>query len=316
MKKIIEIPFNQLITYKLEGDTAILEDETVDKIAGMVREFIRDNRGPSTFDLCKFKQNITWIWMTDKGALPTRVRKWVYENVTHLDNDTKRKVKLPDTLISDIGNVARQDTPKEQEYYFDISDDLRWKGGEFGDRTTCFFNDDGSPGNAIKRMEASGNFKAVRFFNLVPAYKAIPGVTQYYINSEWHFIGKARCWMYKPPQWENYGIIFNGYGMTTKTIGQILGQYCSGTPKKVPVRSEVYTNGDGFIVGNIDVYPKKNILEAEHLNASPMASYNSGWSITDPSYEVDDPDYTTFDAFGYTAGKRMVSALRSSSLIW
>lgn len=69
-------------------------------------------------------------WMSNSGAFPRRVSKWLHE----------QGIKMSDYEKESLGNLVRTFTFKKSAYTYEFTNDLNWKSGGFGDSGSCFWN--------------------------------------------------------------------------------------------------------------------------------------------------------------------------------
>lgn len=80
-----------------------------------------------------------WEWMitanpADRGlvgTMPKRIAKWLYK--TH-------DMKLSPEEMAEIGTISKTHTIEDDTYIFDITDDLDWRDGDFGDADSCYWS--------------------------------------------------------------------------------------------------------------------------------------------------------------------------------
>ena len=65
------------------------------------------------------------------GTMPKRISKYLYKSC---------KLKISSEMMAEIGNIARQHTVKEDIFVFDITQQLDWSAGDFGDNGSCYFD--------------------------------------------------------------------------------------------------------------------------------------------------------------------------------
>ena len=64
------------------------------------------------------------------GTMPKRIGKWLYKGY---------QKKISSAFMAEIGNIARAHTIKEDIFIFDITQQLDWNAGDFGDDGSCYF---------------------------------------------------------------------------------------------------------------------------------------------------------------------------------
>ena len=280
--KINELPINQILEYKLESDFQPLTPETIDQIITEVSTYYHKIHGVlASFPMASMATAIEWKWNAERGTLPKRIATWYYQ----LFNK-----KLDEEILSNIGNIARKEIPKAQTYYFDITDKLDWKKGDFGDHQSCFFDYDGGTNtNAFTGMRNSGKFKAIRFFKPIPANASIAGINRFYTTEEKSYIGICRAWMYEYEKVKKVGkisisnpvgVIFNGYGLTTLKVASIISSYAGTSQKYISFNSDwLYINDNGYVIGDDNhIKEIKDITTCRYTNnpqvINPMRGLN------------------------------------------
>lgn len=124
-----------------------------------------------------------------------------------------------------IGNIVNGHITDIDSYEFDFTDHFNWHAGDFGDSGSCFW---GAHSGAREMMQ-DNDFLAVRFYNKFGG-------------------GFARAWVCIVN--DDSAIVFNGYGLETKQIAQILGQYTDKPIKEVRLENEGQDNGTLWINSN------------------------------------------------------------------
>lgn len=240
-----EIPLDKIVEFKLKSNNTPLGPETVDEIMKISFDAFQAEKGAfATFPFDKLDRDVEWKWQSDRGSLPKRIESWFYKEY---------KIKLDPKILSNLGNIARATIPKDQVYYFDITKDFNWKAGDFGDPQSCFFGPSGPEYNPVN-MQNSGKFYAIRFFKKMPknASFTLLDVDKYYEDEDTYYIGISRSWMGDSPKaGSSLKVIFNGYGLTTLQISNIMADYLEAATKKVYIGdTDLYINGDGYVIGD------------------------------------------------------------------
>lgn len=65
------------------------------------------------------------------GTMPKRISKYLYKG---------HNLKISSAFMAEIGNIARVHTTKEDIFVFDITQQLTWDAGDFGDDGSCYFD--------------------------------------------------------------------------------------------------------------------------------------------------------------------------------
>lgn len=178
-------------------------------------------------------QTWNWAWVVTGraayvGTLPKRIWKYYYRTFG---------VKLPDTVVSQIGNIARANTETSAAYEFEFVTKIDWRAGDFGDGGSCYW---GSRGAALELLADNGGF-AVRFYE--------------------EGKGKGRAWMYQIQ--DGVYVLWNGYGFqgdSTLTIARVVATYLGMSYRRINLTNwnvdsgTLYINsGRGFLIGAADI---------------------------------------------------------------
>lgn len=134
-----------------------------------------------------------WRWKTPEGKLTKRIKNYMYKFFG---------VRLADDEVENIGNYASQFYVQDQILYYDITDELSWKAGQFGDSNSCFW----TCRSAARGMLTENGGLAIRLWKKE--------------NNE--YCGYARAWLY--PLAEDIYVVFNAYGERLHTFASIIGQ--------------------------------------------------------------------------------------------
>jgi hypothetical protein len=174
-------------------------------------------------------QDWSWEWLvTGKGdyvgTFPKRISKFFW----HIHG-----IKCPQSLIQEIGNIARQHSGTASHYEFEFVDRFDWEAGDYGDKGSCYF---GGHSAAREILQDNGAL-AICFYE----------------NEE----GYARAWLAKLS--DARFILFNGYGMPaspTLTIARIFATWLNLNYKKINLVNHgetggmLYINaGSGYLIG-------------------------------------------------------------------
>jgi len=259
-----EIELNKLVEFELKSELVPLTISQAEKLFLMIDEHIQTSyeikeitdylsTGPSSVQY-RLITTVDWVWKNHKGALTKRIQKHMYEEY---------KIKLSDRFVSAIGNYISSIMPKPTKYYFDITDQVEWTAGTFGDHASCFFdsNNHGRPNSAVTELLWRGGL-ALRFFK--PAPTSLKNEIPIYYND---FIGIGRAWLdpnsLVAPNaavihdawhgstlskvYEKTTTIFNGYGLRTYLIAKIMEAFTKTITEEVTHytrKGSVYVNGD------------------------------------------------------------------------
>jgi hypothetical protein len=76
---------------------------------------------------------VDWVWMNNTGALTKRLESLLYKT---------NAVKLDESQLSLIGNIAKQNMQEEDgtPFLISFSDDFSWVRGDFADDSSCLFD--------------------------------------------------------------------------------------------------------------------------------------------------------------------------------
>lgn len=179
--------------------------------------------------------NWQYVWLVEsgesyKGTFPKRVASFYRKQFG---------IKCPDVFTREIGNIARQYSNDESIFHFDVVDTIDWYAGDFGDSGSCYWGGMESSRYALE----SGGGMAIRFFNE---------------DGD----GYARAWMVKART--DVYVIFNGYGFynhATMQIARIFATFLGTDYKDVRFDSDVYLNGDAFVVGETNEIERFNYFD-------------------------------------------------------
>jgi hypothetical protein len=201
-------------------------------------------------------RRLAWRWGHPDGTFTQRLTKAI---------KAAWDLNIPESILTQIGNLARNDSIQASEVHFDITQNLNWKNGDFGDSGSCFWSGRKEIRSA---MEKEGNFYAIRIFGADrPAqfldiardmWGRMPRENSviYYPN----FKGVGRSWLYETTV--SIGalnlpvlIIFNSYGVNISTQSLILASYLNRERghctlhNKGKTHGGLYVNGPGYIIG-------------------------------------------------------------------
>jgi hypothetical protein len=292
----LEIPTDQIIPLTISGDQVEFHEEVIKEIISYL------NNEEMNKVSVKLNQRIlnNWSWKTNEGKLSKRIQKAIYE---------KYKYKLDDKTLSRIGDIARNYIPKEQTYYFDITKNLEWKAGNFGDHQSCFFNQHGdehavrkAPNEMLAALSIAPNYYALRWFTKIPKNRILVSkeLSVFYTDETSNYLGLSRSWIYfgyllkKPTRFLNHKdleshihnspdidinkefdktiILFNGYGYNTKLQSDLLASYLGGKYESYQA-SEL--NGFGYYInGNNRIISPVPIIDSGRSYYLPVVNPN------------------------------------------
>lgn len=213
--------------------TVALENEInqtgVDKILAMMyRVNIQNTEDWKTLNpqhtasyLPTLPEDWSWSWKVERGEFagkfPARIAKYFYK---------QHSLKVPDSFLTEVGNVARMYSSEPVIYTFDFVNTINWNRGAFGDAGSCYW---GSHSGAKKMIAENGY--AIRFFD--------------------DGKGFARAWL--APKADQF-VVFNGYGFkgnSTYTIAMTFAHFIGMRFKKIELTNNHETGGVLWINGGI-----------------------------------------------------------------
>lgn len=201
-KFVIQQPNNEVDE---EGQNAVLV---------YLRNIIADN-APTAADFYRMHvkdlpPNFNWNWLVEReGSLPKRISKYYFREFG---------IKLTEHQLAYIGTLASDHCPRGT-FLVDFTLTFDWRDGDFKDKGSCFWNEDGSRKGALQIL-AHNKVMAMRFYD--PKHPER---------------GKGRAWVAKT----KFGFaVFNGYGYTTAVIARILADWSGLTYRRI----KLFNNGD------------------------------------------------------------------------
>lgn len=189
------------------------------------------------------------------GTLPKRISKWLYRN---------KHVKLTETMVKTIGDMARANMVKSDTYSFDFDDKLNWEPGDFGDRYSCFMG-----------HQEGGVMDVLRYHKSLAA--------RFYQDNK----GIARSWIlfpgekdnFYPPGWRDVAVMCNAYnsaqGLTLSKQAQIVAAFLGLGLKEVTAENQggdyFYTNScDNYMLGEPDIIAPITRIVLRWANYPPV----------------------------------------------
>ena len=151
------------------------------------------------------------------GTFAKRVGKYAH----------KRDIKLDSDFLGEIGSLVAQYTAKQTAYEFDFTNSFDWEAGDYGDHGSCFW---GCRSGARAMLESNSG-RAIRFYKEGRGY--------------------ARAWL---APYENGWVCFNGYGIDTITIAQVLATHLGQTYKRVRLENNGEESGTLWINGGVGYF--------------------------------------------------------------
>jgi hypothetical protein len=275
MKDILTV--DKLHHYTVKSDEAELPGIAIQEIKDFIGKEVFGDKFPVSKREFSHQSHhdIIWQWKTQRGKLTKRIQEFLYKNFNK---------KLSEKAISTIGDIARKYIPKSQDYHFDVTKNLFWSAGDFGDDSSCYYtemfsNKNKLPSDPVFALASAPNYYALRFFYRIPKDRVIAHqkLKVFHEDDEFNYIGLSRSWFYKfaytkdkatkgkltqvnIDQWEHdkkEGIIyipayyiFNSYGIQSKLAGSILSSYLKNTTNfQVPSSGfGFYNNCDGNVI--------------------------------------------------------------------
>lgn len=177
-------------------------------------------------------------WMTDKGALPKRLSKFLKKEGRLIEEDKYSAI---------CANLKNKYCTVPKVHYFDITKDFTWRPGEFGDDGSCYWNSGPTRGfrGTLTRLKGL----AFRLYKNSTREKGS---------------GIGRCWMI-PVAFDEEGnptalIAYNAYGPELHPMMEIFSQYFGGLSSKNvyislrggPANDGLYINnsGEAILIGS------------------------------------------------------------------
>lgn len=188
----------------------------------------------------------SWSWVVQsgeyRGTFPKRVSSYYYK---------KHNLKMPDTVVQQVGNIARKHLDSGLTYEFDFVDRFDWQSGDFGDSGSCYWGSN----EAARDVLTENSAMAVRFYK----------------NDD----GYGRAWLIETP---DFYIVFNGYGYDTLTIARVLSAWMNVEYRKIRLTNNGETSGlvwinggTGYVIG-----AKEKIEQVERFDLNfetPVITY-------------------------------------------
>jgi len=195
------------------------------------------------------------------GTFPKRIAKYYYQ--TH-------KIKMPSSILSQIGNIAKDHSSDIATYEFDFTDTFDWQSGDYGDSGSCYW---GSYSSAKELLSSNGGL-AIRFYKDNQGY--------------------GRAWIM--PHNECY-YLFNGYGLQLVSIARILSSFLNLSYKAIRISAirYIYINGGNqYVVGDVSAIAD---ITSYHINVDGDIEDedNRQCDCCDDTYHYDDMYYTEDD---------------------
>lgn len=178
--------------------------------------------------LFSLPEDFDYVWQAKGGKFTTRVAKNYYK---------RYGIKLPDTLLSEIGNVVRSHQQMGQTYSFEFVNEFDWEAGDYGDRGSCYWYD----GATARNILSDNSALAIRFYDDQNT-------------------GIGRAWL---AQKFDFWVLFNGYytraGNPTLEIAKVFAQFINQPYRKIDLYNGGRSNGPlwidsaiGYVIGSPD----------------------------------------------------------------
>lgn len=260
--KYHDVALNRIISHTVPAEHQNFQKDTVALIIREVMDLWW--RKHSAFDFPKIEvfRKILWRWLHIDGNFTTRLAKLI---------KAEWNFNIPVSTLEEIGNLAKNDGAHSGEAFFDITENLDWKAGDFGDGGSCFWA--GRKG-IRKAMESEGNFYAIRIFEKKPTTTFLTVAEDYWgdytrrvrVSKNYYdgYVGIGRSWLYETnikikllgkQQTFPVLILFNSYGSSISTQSLILSSYLNRERGHCTLKNKgkthggLYFNGPGYIIG-------------------------------------------------------------------
>lgn len=269
-----------MIHHKLINDTIyehtipptyqVYDQSTIRKIIAILAGAWFDKHkpweSPDWYELYK----VSWRWEIPRyGYFTQRIAKFAKEYWN---------LNLSSNVITNIGNVAAINADPTGPIYFDITQDLTWKSGDFGDSGSCFWSNRKETRSAMMK---EGNFYALRIFQREVKVKSkntvgfsFSGFSEdpykkkvFKEDKDYRYYGLGRSWLYettikiKVKEKKNQDIIipiliiFNSYGLSIQEQSLILTSFLEKQRSPITLTNKgknhggLYFNGAGYVIG-------------------------------------------------------------------
>lgn len=205
-----------------------------------------------------------WEYVNRDGKISKRIRKHFKKTFD---------IKLPDNLISKIGQIAESHMSKPENIFFDITNCFNWNSGDFGDSGSCFWGEN----KKAKELMQDNNFTAVRFYHK-------PRNANYY-----HPEGYARCWIFNNLPFDGM-IIFNAYGVPLVKIARVLSSWLNWDYRRISLYNNHSTTGLLYLNGD-NRHDNGDELHWRGGKAYILGKTEDIENITKYDIEIDDSEY-------------------------
>lgn len=190
----------------------------------------------------------SWQWVIQKGkyagTLPKRIAAFYFK---------QHSLSLDPQFLGMIGEVAKANIDRGEEFTLDFTNKFDWRDGDFGDYGSCFWGD--RRGARLSLQDEGG--LAVRFWckldELDETRKKFRREHDYHLSepTEDGYVGIARAWVL-PERMGMPVLVFNGYGFSgnaTLIIARLVATWAGHDYKKLVLYNNGDAHGDFWING-------------------------------------------------------------------
>lgn len=234
----------------------------------LVKQFIEKSGLPA------LPEDWQWTWQVERGEYRGKftTRAAAYWRKEH-------DVKVDQSVLTELGNIARAHTETSATYTFEFVNRLDWNRGDFGDPNSCLWT---MYANGRMSMQDNGVW-AVRFYDEQGK-------------------GYARAWFYVVTDWY---IVWNGYGLMTQVIARVVSQFLSLNYKQIDLSNygedagAVYINGGtGYAIGTWEALDDMWEYDFEFYVEDVDTCNHCGRTLNeDNTYRGADDEYYCDDCF-------------------
>lgn len=218
------------IDYTIQQERMISE-EGIEKVREYLITNLKDmNDSNHSIVTDYLLRNVDTAWVTKEGTYPKRLSKEMYK----LNCSMPGRFDFKNINIGKLGSLSKKYALSKASYTFDITRDISWRNGDFGDKASCFW---GTNARAKDLLMDNGGM-ALRFYKKddILTYKGI-----------------SRSWIV--PKGDRI-VIFNAYGhYELHTQAEVLSKYLGVEHKEIDVvnygneHGLLYINGTGRLLG-------------------------------------------------------------------
>jgi hypothetical protein len=244
------VEFEKLYEFRLNSEYTLLSETAVESIGQAILVDYTINGKPleKPFPIKSFLNEIRWCWMDTRGTLAKRLGKWLKDNL---------EFTLTDGTKTAVGNIVREHLAKDKIYHIDFTRNLTWPAGNFGDHSSCFMGTDAGRRDIPKEMMRDPRFAAMRFFkrsgNQIAHHKDDPKNNYYYTDENYYHQGISRAFLCfdsyvnEDKKASPVIIVFNGYGLTTNLIADVLSSFVGLASRKIDLSNNNHVSGGLYI---------------------------------------------------------------------